>query len=51
MTSILRRSLAPLTEKAWAEVDDQATQILKTQLSARRFVDLDRAVVELGVDR
>ncbi len=41
MTSILRRSLAPLTEKAWAEVDDQATQILKTQLSARRFVDLD----------
>ncbi|TVS09142.1 MAG: bacteriocin [Planctomycetaceae bacterium] len=41
MTSILRRSLAPITEKAWAEVDDQATQILKTQLSARRFVDVD----------
>jgi uncharacterized linocin/CFP29 family protein len=41
MTSLLRRSQAPLTDRAWAEVDGQAAQILKTQLSARRFVDLD----------
>ena len=41
MTSLLRRSQAPLTDQAWEEVDSQAAQILKTQLSARRFVDID----------
>ena len=41
MTSLLRRSQAPLTDPAWQEVDDQATQILKSKLSARRFVDID----------
>jgi uncharacterized linocin/CFP29 family protein len=41
MTTLLRRSQAPLTDRAWEEVDDQAAQILKTQLSARRLVDVD----------
>jgi uncharacterized linocin/CFP29 family protein len=41
MTTLLRRSQAPLTDRAWAEVDDQATQILNTQLSARRLIDVD----------
>lgn len=41
MTNLLRRSQAPLTDKAWEEVDDQAKQILKAQLSARRIVDVD----------
>jgi uncharacterized linocin/CFP29 family protein len=41
MTSLLRRSKAPLTDQAWEVVDSQAAQILKTQLSARRFVDID----------
>jgi uncharacterized linocin/CFP29 family protein len=41
MTNLLRRSLAPLTDRAWEEVDARAKQVLKTQLSARRIVDID----------
>lgn len=36
---ILKRSLAPLTEEAWEEIDDQAKLTLKGNLSARRVVD------------
>lgn len=38
---ILRKSLAPITEKAWEEINDQARQVFKTILTARKFVDVD----------
>lgn len=38
---ILKRSLAPITEKAWEEIDDLAKQVITTQLSGRRFVDVE----------
>jgi len=41
MADILRRQLAPVTDEAWAEIDDQATTILKGNLSARAIVDMD----------
>ncbi|MBD3218315.1 MAG: bacteriocin [candidate division Zixibacteria bacterium] len=52
--NILKRSLAPITEKAWEEIEDVARDVLKTHLSARRIVDvegprgLDFASVSLG---
>ncbi len=39
MTDLLKRSLAPLTEEAWQEVDATASTILKAQLTARTLVD------------
>lgn len=54
MIDLLRRSQAPLTDAAWEEVDDRATEILKQQLSGRRVVDVsgprgwDTAAVDLG---
>lgn len=51
---ILKRSLAPITEKAWAEIDEQARRVLVGLLSARKFVDVegpkgwDYAAVPLG---
>ena len=51
---ILKRSLAPITESAWEEIDEQARLALKAHLSARRFVDVagphgwDYAAVPLG---
>ena len=36
---ILKRSLAPVTDRAWKEIDDQATRSIKGNLSARRLVD------------
>lgn len=41
MVDLLRRSLAPLTEKTWKEIDDRAAQVLESQLTARRIVDFD----------
>lgn len=41
MQTRLRRSLAPLTQTGWDEVDATAARVLKGQLSARRLVDLD----------
>jgi len=38
---ILKRSLAPITDEAWAEIDDRAKEVLSTFLSARRIVDVD----------
>ncbi|MBD3288726.1 bacteriocin [candidate division KSB1 bacterium] len=38
---ILKRSLAPVTEKAWEEIDEQARQVLTGMLSARKFVDVE----------
>jgi len=54
MAGILRRSLAPLTEEAWREVDEAASRILKHILTARTLVDfegpygLDYAAVNTG---
>lgn len=36
---ILKRSLAPITDEAWKEIDDQAKEVLKNQLTARKFVN------------
>lgn len=41
MHDLLRRSLAPLTDEAWAEIDSNAARILKAHLTARSFVDFD----------
>lgn len=51
---ILKRNLSPLTDRAWAEIDDQARKALLANLSARKFVDVagpmgwDYAGVPLG---
>ncbi len=37
---LLKRSLAPITQEAWDEIDDQARNVLKGSLSARRVVDV-----------
>ena len=37
---LLKRSLAPITQEAWNEIDDQARNVLKGSLSARRVVDV-----------
>ncbi len=54
MTDILRRSLAPVTDEGWKEIDSQAARTLKGNLSARGLVDLSgphgwtMAAVNLG---
>lgn len=54
MADLLKRSLAPLTEEAWEEVDATAATILKAQLTARTLVDFsgphgwELAAVNLG---
>lgn len=40
MVDILRRSFAPITEKAWEEIDKEAIRVLKSNLSARYVVDV-----------
>lgn len=40
MTDILRRSQAPISEKAWAEIDATAARVLRTFLTARQIVDV-----------
>jgi uncharacterized linocin/CFP29 family protein len=51
---ILKRSLAPITDGAWREIEDVAKDVLKTHLSARKIVDiegpkgLEFAAVSLG---
>jgi len=37
---LLRRSLAPITQEAWDAIDEQARDVLKGCLSARRVVDV-----------
>lgn len=41
MADVLRRSLAPITDAAWGEIDDQATKILNGNLSGRAVVDFE----------
>lgn len=52
--SILRRSMAPISEAAWEEIDSQARRCFETTLSVRRFADvvgpkgIDYAAVPAG---
>jgi uncharacterized linocin/CFP29 family protein len=39
--TILKRSLAPIAGSAWEEIDDQAKKVLKSYLTARKFVDVE----------
>lgn len=39
--NILKKSIAPITDKAWEEITDRTKQILGTYLTARKFVDID----------
>ncbi|MBS3812844.1 MAG: family 1 encapsulin nanocompartment shell protein [Candidatus Bipolaricaulota bacterium] len=36
----LKRSLAPITDESWEEIDDTAKEVLTSQLSGRKFVDV-----------
>ncbi|MEE4177481.1 MAG: family 1 encapsulin nanocompartment shell protein [Bacteroides sp.] len=38
---ILRKSLAPISQKAWDEINDTAKEVLTAALSARKFVDVE----------
>lgn len=38
---LLKRNMAPIPAAAWTEIDREATRVLKTRLSARKFVDVD----------
>lgn len=38
---ILRKSLAPISQQAWAEINDTAKEVLTAALSARKFVDVE----------
>ena len=38
---ILRQSLAPIHDKAWEEINEQAKSVLHANLSARKFVDVE----------
>lgn len=38
---ILKRELAPISDKAWNEIDGRAIEVLKTYLSARKVVNVD----------
>lgn len=36
----LKRSLAPITDEGWEEIDEQAREVLINQLTGRKFVDV-----------
>lgn len=38
---ILRKSLAPISDAAWAEINDTATDVLSSVLSGRKFLDVE----------
>ncbi len=38
--NILKRELAPISQKGWDEIEDLARETLKASLSARKFVDV-----------
>lgn len=41
MTDILKRNLAPVTDEAWKQIEEQITRILKGNLSARSVVGVN----------
>ena len=38
---ILKKSLAPVTDEAWEEINSQAKKVFQNLLTARKFVDID----------
>jgi uncharacterized linocin/CFP29 family protein len=38
---LLKRDLAPISAKAWEEIDDTAREALRNALSARKFIDIN----------
>lgn len=38
---ILRKSMAPICDKAWEEINESAVEVLTSVLSARKFVDVE----------
>ncbi len=38
---ILKKNLAPISDEAWQEINDQAKLVFSTDLSSRKFVDVD----------
>jgi uncharacterized linocin/CFP29 family protein len=50
----LKRSLAPVTDAAWEQLEEAVTRVLKAHLAGRQIVEvdgphgLDRAAVPLG---
>lgn len=38
---ILKRSLSPISDAAWQEIDEQARRVLQANLSTRKFVDVN----------
>jgi uncharacterized linocin/CFP29 family protein len=41
MVDLLKRSIAPITQAGWDEIDDAAMRVFKSLLSARTLVDFD----------
>ena len=41
MSDLLRRDMAPVPSQAWEQIDETASRVLKANLSARTFVDID----------
>jgi uncharacterized linocin/CFP29 family protein len=38
--NLLKRELAPITQEAWAQIEEQAARVLKSLLTVRKFADL-----------
>ena len=38
---LLKRNQAPITQKGWEEIDERAAEVFKTQLTARKSVNVD----------
>ena len=36
---LLKRELAPVTQEAWAQIDEEASRVLKLHLAGRKLVD------------
>lgn len=39
--NILKKNMAPITDEAWKEINEQAGRIFKLYLSGRQFLDID----------
>jgi len=39
--NILRQNFAPISDKAWEEINEQAKLVFQTSLTARKFLDVD----------
>ena len=41
MSNLLRRDMAPVPPRAWKQIDETASRVLKANLSARAFIDVE----------